>query len=353
MPLNADQRRRLTKALTEAFPTEAALAQMVYFADLTPPRTLQAITTASGIDALVRELMTRADGEGWLPKLVDEAAKQNPHQGLAEFRDEIKPLILAAAANHYRVLLMGDRPLIDRENLREAVERLATGKKRILVIDGDPVSGKSHTIWFIRHLHDHHRNFGLVWIDLRELAKAAKQGVIEPVEIARSMALQMGIPDVISAREEETWAAWINGFCDRLTGRLATADRPWWLVMDSFAAVALPQDSLGLVKTLCERLVINIPNLNLILLSYKDSIPDTVEPDVHRETIERIDAPQVGLFFKALYESRQVDASEQLIARKLAEVLRAVDPKHPRRLEALAAEVRRIAKQILEEPIQP
>jgi hypothetical protein len=350
MPLNADQRRRLVTALLGAFPNENALTDMIYFADFTPPKTLPSITTASGLTSMVRELITKADAEGWLPKLVDEAAKSNPADlALGQFRDELKPLIIAANANHYRVLLMGDRPLIDREPLRQAMERLATGQKRILVVDGDPVTGKSHTIWFIRYLRDQHKNFNLVWIDLKELFRAAPDGVISPSMIASSMAGQMGMRDLVQLREEETWAAWTNVFCDNLTGRLANAANPWWLVVDNFAAVRLPQDSLGLVKKLCERLSINIPNLNVVLLSYKESVPETVEPDVERETIVSVDAGHVGLFFKELYESRQRPASDQVIAQKVAEVLRAVDPKHPRRLEAIGAEVTRVAKSILQE----
>jgi hypothetical protein len=349
MPLTADQRIRLMAALEGAFPDKDALELMFFGADL--PKSLAAVTTASGLRSILRELITHADAEGWLPALVQEAAKANPHPPLVAFRDEIKPLIVAASANHYRVLLMGDRPLIDREPLRDGVERLGKGQKRILVVDGEPVTGKSHSIWFIRYLRDQQKTFNLIWVDLRELAAAAPDGVVDPAAIARSMALQMSMPDLVRPREEETWAAWSNEFCDALTGRMAAAASPWWLVIDNFSAVPLPHDSLGLVKKLCERLAINIPNLFMVLLSYKDSIPATVEPDVERETIEPVDEGHIGLFFKALYDSRPKVVSDAIIAQRVAEVLRAVPPDHPRRLEAIAAEVTRKAKAILLEPL--
>jgi hypothetical protein len=337
-------------ALLLAFPSPDALEGLIFSADFTPPKSLAAITTASGLTSMVRELITKGDAEGWLPKLVDEAAKANAADlALAQLRDELKPMIIAASANHYRALLMGDRTLIDRDALRQAVERLANGQKRILVVDGEPVTGKSHTIWFLRHLHEQHKNFNLVWIDLKELAGTAADGVINPSAIAKSMAAQMGMSDLVRAREEETWAAWTTVFCDNLTGRLGNAPQPWWVVIDSFAAVRLPQDSLDFVKKLCERLSINIANLNVVLLSYKESVPQTVEPDVERETIAPVDTGHIGLFFKELYESRQQPASDQVIAQKVAEVLRAVDPKHPRRLEALGAEAVRVAKSIVQE----
>ena len=352
MPLNADQRRRLVDALVLAFPTPQALTDLVYYADFNPPKTLPEITTASGILSMVRELITKADAEGWLPKLVEEAVKANDqHAPLVAFRDEIKPLIIAANADHYRVLLMGDRPLIDRDPLRDAAQRLSSGQKRILVVDGEPVTGKSHTIWFIRYLREQHKNFNVIWIDLRDLATAASDGVIDPSMIARSMALQMSMPDLVREREEETWAAWTNVFCDALTGKLAAAPQPWWLVIDNFSVVPLPHDSLGLVKKLCERLSINLPNLCVVLLSYKESIPDTVEPDVEREKINPLDAGHLGLFFKALYDSRQHQVADAVIAERVADVLRSVDPNHPRRLEAIAAQVTRVVKSILQEPI--
>ncbi len=322
----------------------------MFFADFTPQRTLASVTTASGLLTQVRELITKADAEGWLPKLVDEAAKSNPaHAGLSAFRNEIKPLILAANVNHYRAVLMGDRLLIDRDAVRGAFERLANAQKRIVIVDGEPVTGKSHTVWFIRYLRDQHKNFGLIWIDLRDLAKASPDGLIEPTAIARSMAKQMSLdPTLVPDRGEQTWAAWISDFCDGLTGKLATAEKPWWLVVDNFTALRLPQETLDLLKKLCERLAINIPNLFLVLLGYKDTVPPQVEADIERETITRIDATEVGLFFKELYDSRQIPVTEAEIAGKVADVLRSVDPNHPRRLEIMGAEVTKIARTILQ-----
>ena len=173
MPLNADQRLRIMAALEQAFPTEAHLEDLVFAVDLPKPTTLSLITTANGIHSQVRDLITIADADGWLPKLVEQAANdRSSNETLTRFRDEIKPLILEANANHYHVLLMGNRPLIDRDPLRQAVERLSTGQKRILVINGEPVSGKSHTIWFIRHLHEQHKNFDLLVTSAASMAGA-------------------------------------------------------------------------------------------------------------------------------------------------------------------------------------
>lgn len=353
MSLTGNQRRRLRDALVAAFPTEARLDDLFFSGDFDPPRNRPEITTASGLLDMVREIIVRADGEGWLHQLVTEAGKANNTPELIAFAKETEPVLLAATVNHYRVLLMGERPLIDREPLRDAVQRLAAGQKRILVIDGDPASGKSHTVWFLRYLREQRQGFGLVWIDLRELANFAPQRLVEPVLIARSMAKQMGMADIVHEREEETWAAWTNDFCDTLTGKLAAAAEPWWVVIDSFSAVPLPHDSVGFVKTLCERLAVNIPKLTVILLSYRDSIPDNLEPDVQRETIDAIDEGHIGLFFKELYESLQVQPADLVIAEKTAEVLRAVDPNHPRRLEALGREVIRVAKDIVAKKGQP
>ena len=109
-----------------------------------------------------------------------------------------------------------------------------------------PVTGKSHTVWFIRYLKEQQKTFGLVWVDLSELASATPHGLVDPGMIARSMALQMAMQDVVHERGEESWAAWTTEFCDSLTGRLTNAPAPWWLVIDNFSAVPLPQDSLDL-----------------------------------------------------------------------------------------------------------
>ena len=54
-----------------------------------------------------------------------------------------------------------------------ALKRLSDQKKRIVIVTGAPVTGKTHTIWFIRHLRQQLKQFGLVWIDLEELAGAS------------------------------------------------------------------------------------------------------------------------------------------------------------------------------------
>jgi hypothetical protein len=348
MPLTGDQRRRLVDALIAAFPTDQALAEMVSFADLTPPRRLLEITTASGLRAQARELVERADGEGWLPDLVREAIKANEHAALVALLDEIKPLIVAAAANHYEVLVMGDRVLIDREPLRQALKRLSNQQKRIVIVTGAPVTGKTHTIWFIRHLRQQLKQFGLVWIDLEELAKAAN-GFIEPMAIAKSIVRQMPLDaSIVEPKGEENWAAWSIAFCQTLTGRLATAAQPWWVVIDNFSSVALTQDTKDFVKKLCEQLVITLDNLSVILLSYDDKLPDKIEGDVDREQLTAIGPVEVGLFFNAVFRSQNRQPTVAEVGQKVAEVLRAVNPQHPRPLEALAIEVTRVAKQIVE-----
>jgi hypothetical protein len=355
MPLTGPQLKRFVDTFAAAFPNIEGLAEMVAYVDLTPRRSLVSITTAGTLPAQVRELITTAEAEGWLPKLVEHAATSNPGApGLAALRDEIKPLILAAAVNHYRAVVMGDRLLINRDAVRGALERLSNAQKRIVIVDGEPVTGKSHTVWFIRYLRDNFRSFGLIWIDLRELVAASPDGLIEPTLLARSMVKQMSLdPALVPERGEQTWAAWTSDFCDGLTGKLSAAEKPWWLVIDNFTAVRLPQETLDLVKKLCERLAINIPSLYLVLLGYRETMPPQVEADIEREQIARIDAAEVGLFFKELYDSRQIPVTEAEIALKVVQVLRSVDPAHPRRLEIMGAELTKIARTILQEAGQP
>lgn len=349
--MTADQRRRLVDAFLQAFPTENDLQDLIFFADFNPPKTLQSITTATGLKAQVRELITKAEAEGWLPKLVDEAAKANAaNHALAELRDEIKPLILAALANPYKTCFMGNRPLVDREGLRTAMERLTNRLCRIVIIDGPEQSGKSYTIWFIRYLRDHQGGgFGLVWIDLRELA-GSNAALIQPQVLARSMVAQMGLPpSTVPVKEEETYAAWTQEFCNKLTGALAVAASPWWVVFDNFHQVLLPLETLELIKELAKRTAINIPTLHMVLLSYRDSLPDDVEPDVERETIGAIGPTELALFFKELYESRQLPATPSEVAGHVKDVLEAVDPNHPQRLRKLEIEVRRVAGKVVGE----
>jgi hypothetical protein len=352
--LTGPELRRLTEAMVEAFPNESDLEQMVDYADFTPRKSLARIAPPGKLDSRVRELIKSAEAEGWLLSLVEEAWKANRTPSLQAFRDTLKPLVVAGPVNHYKVCFMDNRPLVDRDGLRSATELLATARRRIVIVNGEPVSGKSYSLQYIRYLREQLQNFALVWVDLEVLSKRTGGGMVLPSTVAERIVEQMNLdPATLPEKGEETWAAWVTAFCDRLTGRLQRSTEPCWIVLDGFHRVPLPQETMDLVKELATRVCVNISTLRLVLLSYADILPSDVEPDVERETISPISSAELSRFFTQVYEGRGAPFTAADVAQVVARVLRQIDPNHPRRLELLGREVVKASRDILTQGVGP
>ena len=350
--LGGQDLKRLTEALQEAFPTPDALEQFVDYMNFTPRKVLARIVAPNdNLEERARTLIKTAETEGWLRQLVDEAVATNATPALQQIVNDFRPLLAAAITNHYKVSFMGVRPLVDRDDLRTALESLDQAKRRIVVVNGPRASGNSYTLQFIRYLREQLGTFGLIWVDLWELSGTAADRVVTPLMVGRAI-VDQGIEAVVPEKGEEPWAAWVTTFCNRLTGPVNKLPQPQWIVLDSFRQVAVPTETLDLVKALAKRLAINLPHLRLVLLSYDHGLPADLEPDLETEQIKPITAKELSLFFTRIYEARKIDKAidytPKEVAVAVAKVLRAVDPNDPDRLATLAREVAKEAKGILE-----
>jgi len=348
MALSADQFKRLAEALVQAF-DEGLFA--TFLQDSLEGRRLDLLANVKNdFGQIVRTVIGRAQAEGWLNRLVMEAHNSRPHVAtFGELLNELQLVGVNGPVDHYEAcLLRGNRALIDRQTLRLKLRTLGDQMgSRILVVDGDAVSGKSYSLQLINHLAEVLGGFRVVWVDLVRLA--ARNPAIEPERLARYIAEQMKL-DVTSLRPKgaEQDATWIEHFGNWLTGELAGRDDQWWIVIDHFLRVPLSQQTKDLIEELAIRIDNNIQQLRLILLSYRGDLPLAGGGGVEREEIKRIGVDDLTNFFLKVYADRGQKAAPAEIAKAIKKVLNQVDEKHERRLEQIGQKAAEVSREIIQ-----
>ncbi|MEU7556654.1 hypothetical protein AB0B01_30800, partial [Streptomyces sp. NPDC044571] len=136
------------------------------------------------------------------------------------------------------VLRNGTEVFIDRDELRKSLrEFLDDPEKTVLVVDGEPDSGRSYTYSLIRHLGQH-RGFRPVRVTLSRTstAKQVVRRLAEFVEDPRAPIFPLNpaqLNDPLPVLEDEVY---------RLVSRATAADEQFWFVLDECDKLDLTSD---------------------------------------------------------------------------------------------------------------
>lgn len=342
MSLTAETFAEFQTALLDAFPV---LVRFRPVAEDASQKSLDRLSIAEDLDTIVREVIRRADTDGWLPSLLREALKANPDsEPLKTVRDKWRvPGAAGVPANHFRALLLpGRRSLIDRKGMRDALEALTTARSRVVVINGGGESGKSYTIQFVGYLRERMATFRFAPVDLERVRKN-NDDKVDSVTLGEAIsdALFGGPPFKPPADHNRT--TWIDSYC-RWLGRNLPPGQTWWLVIDSFEKVKLDQTAKDLVTALASRTYVDLLDLRLVLLSFADVelLKARIVGALEYEEIEDIQPKHLFEFFARLslehHRSlgKSVDAAgEQQIRLAVARVLAEAASRTTRRLEAI------------------
>jgi hypothetical protein len=255
-------------------------------------RNLEAISTDRDLPTIVGKVVLAARRGGWLPELLDWAAKE-PYPGLAavarSLRDELDGVFASPAGGRdpWRATLVAGRPFLGRPGLRSAMREFAGPEPgRVLVVTGEPGSGCSYTRHFVGHLADELGTFQAV---LAELG-----GADSPAYILERIRLALGLPppDIAPGGGIADGVAWLAGRLNRLA-----YDRspPVALLLDELDGAGRPEvgDMLVRLAALTDR----VRGFGLILLGRTVPLPD--ERRVLRETVTR---PVTADIIDHLYE---------------------------------------------------
>ena len=318
MRLNGAQMREVRRALLDAYATRAEL-QLLLLDRL--DKQLDHLALGNDLTEIAMNLVARANHESWIDALLDAAVQDRPNDG--QLRELAAALPRGAGTNagddDFSVIFFRNRPLVDRDHLRDALRKLdESDGKRILIVGGESGSGKSYTAEVIEYLKAV-RQFEVAHIDL--LKFTAVQLEIDPYQLGKLIALEMGL-EPPEAQGYEADARWIFWFSSWLKGKLRKENRTWWLVIDSFDRCNVRQSALDLVRDLAALADMGVPNLRLVLISYGDTLPPSVERSIEREAIEQIGDAHLADFFIRYIAARAPERTpDELIAEIAADAI--------------------------------
>ncbi len=293
------QREALCAALADVCPNVERLDQLLKF------RTNQErarITPAAPLGDMVSRIVDRAEREFWTTNLIAGLMAQAPANAqvvsFLEAHPDLDPRGASPAIDHYSAeMLVGGRLFLSRAELRRMLRDLGQGlSSRVLVVNGEPVTGKSFTHTFVRYVLEfdpprHSERFRSVYLDLDQ------QGwTLETFAKQIAFALQID-PETIPARppsDPEQDSRWLpqlfNWLCDGLT----SASYPGcWLILDGFR-VSLPAQAYDLIHMLAEfadvggdgrlrLLLLNYPRADALLYKNEETI---ASPPLSRAEME-------------------------------------------------------------------
>lgn len=360
MRLNSAQYKQLSTALNDVFGTEDDVKELARLAfDLT----LDQLTLAANLLDKVNALIGKAEELNCLGRLLDAAIDLRPAAPpLKDVRAALQALLVSEREDHYKACwLLGERVLLDRKPLRDALRRVDDNQtgKHILVVQGPSLSGKSHSYQMIRYLQERRGGFKIIWVDMAKLVASAAGDELRPEELGQALADQMSIAESIPPRNSEQDARWVQRFCNWLTGRLAGGGTLYWIVLDSFDKTLIPTGVHDLIRELAVRVESNLGQVRLILLGYKEQdkqdLPAEVFGGLEEETLSPITGSALDQelihFFSELYTQRRQRSAQDFtpadIANSVAQVKRAVDSTSARYLVLLSQAVIQESRRIL------
>ena len=345
MALTSTEFATLKDALLLAFPQQSDLSSLLTFMG----KNLEVITTSDGLSAMLDRVLTAATAEGWILQLVETARSRRAQA--QDFLQATAPIEAALRARQapawhmpadpYQVYFLGAMTwFLDRTELRGALRQMNEQDFRVLVVRGEPRSGKTYSTRLIAFLQNTF-NYNIAKIDFGE-------AVYGPDDLVRSILRQLGRPVDNLPPQQAQAAYWVHELRDWLLGEVGKLARPVWVVLDGFDEDQLQTSTQDLIRDLAVRINEDrqIP-LRLVVLSHRDvQLHIDVDPEMLREQLERIDRPQVAEFFARLARDADPTSTPDKVAATVEHIFSDLpDPNaadHLRQLSRRVAEATRL-----------
>lgn len=286
------------------------------------------------------EILQYAAREGALRRLVDVTAEHGDGKRIKDFLADLDRRPTVTTDDPFCAsLLPGQRPMFDRNPLRDRLRELAQDQGwRVFVVNGPKTSGKSHSWFLMAHLSEHLGGFDCARVDLASWSGPA----LTPVQAMELVAMELGwtVPAVDTTAQPETQLRILLAWFKR---QAKTLPRPLWLVVDGVDGPT--------VGATAARLVTEMANaagnaeagpLRVVLLGFDGTLANTVEDFAPRVPLSYLAVDDLRRFFAdiAVQRGYQPDdaALDTLVAQALGE-LAAFDPMRLGEIAARAAQV--------------
>jgi hypothetical protein len=297
-----------------SFPDEAALRLWVQFK---LGENLNTIKRDSGLPAIILDLFYHVDsGDRWVEFLqggIDSADRPFFSKVCKEALEAVRqrPAYVKGAAEAKPKLLIWDRtPFVDREPFWIDINELRTStRKRVLIVNGPPKSGKSYCGELVDHLRrDHWQGVRFTLIDL----KNGQSPDMNPEELCRRILLKLRIsagepPPPLPGQKPDRWArdlaAWLGTHIGQIKGEV-------WVVLDGFNDPAIAEETHVFLGALAEEAG-DQDDFRLVLLDYELPFGDRTERATRRTSIEYLTGSDLRTFLNLLDREYGVSAKPE------------------------------------------
>ena len=278
--------------------------------------------------------------DGRLQKLITEAIRTRP-----AIKKELNNRLIASEKEyaHQKVWYQNTDPInckfvgrgatraiVDREQLRRHLRDLSSGMYKVLLVEGGPRSGKSHTWRLIEHLMTAGPPAGLPMFSAVKVSIHSLGTQVNAGEIMGTLADRLGL-DLNLAASSEMPDARTRKMVDRFIGQLPDDGKIRWIVIDGLDRPGVDPDCVDLARRLVSVIEEGeLPNTRLVItgLPEGDSIGSRF---VLYETIKEIKEDDIERFIRGVAEDIKKPINSPTVEQIVREILPEVESPGPPR----------------------
>ncbi|MCX4539558.1 ATP-binding protein [Streptomyces sp. NBC_01565] len=225
---------------------------------------------------------------------------------LARLREDARVHLQSSPEDHFCATLLrnGAEVFIDRADLRKRLKEFLTdAEKTVLVVDGEPDSGRSYTYSLIRYLGQH-CGFRPVRVTLSRTSTADQvvRRLTEFVADPRAVSAPYG-----SAQLNDHLPA-VEDAVHRIVSQATTADEQFWLVLDECDKLDANSDVWDCIGQLALAIYDRtakpgetLPRLVLLGYPMQRQLPYYVRKNVCRDTARAVGPDDLRTFFRQFF----------------------------------------------------
>lgn len=292
---------------------------------------------------IARAVILKGQDDGWLLEFIQKAHKERAtNLELSQLVSELKPQIQAAHADPLQSCCLSTSVImLDRDDLRKELDELHQRHKRVLVVNGQPYSGKTYSEELIYHLRDWPKSdFVTITCDLLVLEAEIRLAAgtqpappeISAYDLGKFIFKQITTSTELPQPGELSEGQWNFQFLLWFNREFREMEKVYWIILDHFQKVPLSQGAYDFILTLVKSIHKDITCLRLVLLEYErvDDLDATIPNPIGKESIPVISEKHLYQFFEMEYESRyqskQTKYNEDNVVTSVARVWNQIDP---------------------------